>query len=118
MHTRFTKIPLPFISAPTGAVILISYKAAINHTTENWCRPFPNQSGTQVIKDTDLSSAYNDKCPFILDNLMVFTSDRPGGFGGLICTIRFIRMANGRPRLISAARSIRLQMNTGPLLSM
>lgn len=35
-----------------------------------------------VTKDTELSSNYDDKCPFIVGKLMVFTSNRPGGFGG------------------------------------
>ncbi len=29
-----------------------------------------------------LSSSSNDRCPFVNGNFMVFTSDRPGGFGG------------------------------------
>lgn len=35
-----------------------------------------------VQKDTILSSEYDDKCPFIEGNMLVFTSNRPGGFGG------------------------------------
>jgi hypothetical protein len=35
-----------------------------------------------VFRETGLSSTGNDKCPFILDKLMVFTSDRVGGYGG------------------------------------
>jgi hypothetical protein len=35
-----------------------------------------------VLKDTSLSTVYNDKFPFIDDNVMVFASDRPGGMGG------------------------------------
>jgi hypothetical protein len=35
-----------------------------------------------ITRETILSSDYNDKCPFITRNLMVFASDRPGGFGG------------------------------------
>lgn len=31
---------------------------------------------------SSLCSEADDKCPFILDNLLVFTSNRPGGFGG------------------------------------
>ena len=34
-----------------------------------------------VLNDS-LNSDYNDKCPFIYQDFMVFTSDRPGGFGG------------------------------------
>ncbi len=36
----------------------------------------------KIEKITDLSSSYDDKCPFIKDNLMVFSSNRPGGYGG------------------------------------
>ncbi len=36
----------------------------------------------EISKNEVLSSGKNDKCPFIFNNLMVFTSDRPGGYGG------------------------------------
>jgi len=35
-----------------------------------------------VIRSSALSSSADDKCPYISDNVMVFTSDRDGGFGG------------------------------------
>jgi hypothetical protein len=35
-----------------------------------------------ISKDTILSSDYDDKCPYIKDSMLVFTSNRPGGFGG------------------------------------
>jgi hypothetical protein len=35
-----------------------------------------------ITKNIILSSDYDDKCPFIIGDLMVFTSNRPGGFGG------------------------------------
>ena len=35
-----------------------------------------------AMPNDSLNSDYNDKCPFILLDFMVFTSDRPGGFGG------------------------------------
>ena len=41
-----------------------------------------NDTKSNVIKDTILSSNFDDKCPFILDNFMVFTSNRDGGYGG------------------------------------
>jgi len=31
---------------------------------------------------TSLNSDYNDRCPFVNGNYMVFSSDRPGGYGG------------------------------------
>lgn len=33
-------------------------------------------------KITELSSNFDDKCPYISENIMVFSSDRPGGEGG------------------------------------
>lgn len=41
-----------------------------------------NGAVLDVRKDTVLSSQYDDKCPFISGNTLVFTSNRPGGFGG------------------------------------
>lgn len=35
-----------------------------------------------VTRSSVLSSSANDKCPYISGNVMVFTSDREGGFGG------------------------------------
>ena len=46
---------------------------------------FANISDTAtkaVVRDNVLSSDYDDKCPFIMENMMVFTSNRLGGFGG------------------------------------
>ena len=39
-------------------------------------------SSYQVFMDSTLSSASDDKCPFIFENTMVFASNRSGGFGG------------------------------------
>jgi hypothetical protein len=36
----------------------------------------------EIIKSIVLSSDGNDKCPFILNNILLFTSDREGGYGG------------------------------------
>jgi len=38
--------------------------------------------GNQVNAVAVLSSGYDDKCPYIIGSLMVFASDRPGGYGG------------------------------------
>ncbi|WP_319590879.1 hypothetical protein [uncultured Draconibacterium sp.] len=37
---------------------------------------------TPVEIDTVLSSDFDDKCPSIMNNILVFTSNREGGFGG------------------------------------
>ncbi|WP_353718434.1 hypothetical protein [Dyadobacter sp. 676] len=36
----------------------------------------------ELRKVEELSGPYNDKCPYILHDMMVFVSDRPGGSGG------------------------------------
>ena len=36
----------------------------------------------EKVKVEKLNSEYNDRCPFVNGNVMVFTSDRPGGYGG------------------------------------
>lgn len=41
-----------------------------------------DNSSYEIIKDTSLSSSLDDRCPFIFENKMVFTSNRAGGFGG------------------------------------
>jgi hypothetical protein len=35
-----------------------------------------------VHKDETLASNYDDKCPYIFNDIMVFTSNRPSGYGG------------------------------------
>ncbi|MFZ2287110.1 MAG: hypothetical protein WAV93_09015 [Bacteroidales bacterium] len=39
-------------------------------------------ASASVIRSSVLSSIADDKCPYINGNIMVFTSDRAGGFGG------------------------------------
>jgi hypothetical protein len=41
-----------------------------------------NLSYEVPVKVDSINSAYDDKCPFISKKVMVFTSNRPGGFGG------------------------------------
>ncbi|MGB3852608.1 MAG: hypothetical protein WA958_21770 [Tunicatimonas sp.] len=47
----------------------------------------------QIEKITVLSSSYDDKCPFVKDDLMVFSSNRPGGYGGF--DLWYARFVNG-----------------------
>ncbi|MBW8323551.1 MAG: hypothetical protein K0M50_02175 [Prolixibacteraceae bacterium] len=48
----------------------------------------------EIIKVNALSSDFNDKCPFVLGNIMVFTSDREGGYGGF--DLYFSQYLNGK----------------------
>lgn len=41
---------------------------------------YPTQN--VIVKNTILSSDADDKCPYIYNNTLVFTSNRPGGYGG------------------------------------
>ena len=41
-----------------------------------------NDESVQIIPVDILNSGYHDKCPHVDGELLVFTSDRPGGFGG------------------------------------
>ena len=41
-----------------------------------------NNTNSNPVKDTILSSNYDDKCPFIVGDFMVFASNREGGYGG------------------------------------
>jgi hypothetical protein len=51
--------------------------------TENAINPNYQGNVSQEIKKVNtLSSNFNDKCPFVIGNVMVFTSDREGGYGG------------------------------------
>lgn len=52
-----------------------------------------NTKQVPIQKDTMLSSAFDDKCPFIVKDFIVFTSNRPGGFGGY--DLYYSHFANG-----------------------
>lgn len=59
------------------------YKAAIPSIAPTELHTqLPALSTVSIERVADLSSSADDKCPFILDNTLVFTSNRPGGFGG------------------------------------
>jgi hypothetical protein len=76
-----TKTRIYFCSNREDAQFDIYY-AEIPNAAANPELILADTSQHTVGKDTVLSSNYNDKCPFIYNNFMVFTSDRPGGFGG------------------------------------
>ncbi len=57
------------------------YTAALDVNKE-LLTTFKDSCNASIAKEQTLSSSYNDKCPFILNSLIVFTSDRPGGYGG------------------------------------
>ena len=48
----------------------------------------------EIVKDTNLSSSQDDKCPFIYEDRMVFASNREGGYGGY--DLYYSLLENGR----------------------
>lgn len=51
--------------------------------TENEINPDHEEMGNNTIElNSILSSSKNDKCPYLHENIIVFTSDREGGYGG------------------------------------
>ena len=57
------------------------YKADLTKKN-NLLTALNDSTSRTILKDPVLSSNNDDKCPFILGNLIVFTSNRPGGYGG------------------------------------
>jgi hypothetical protein len=57
------------------------YRADLNSKPDLLSK-LADTSDVTITKELILSSDYNDKCPFILGDLLVFTSDRTGGYGG------------------------------------
>ena len=51
-------------------------------------------SSYEIFMDSSLSSSSDDKCPFIFENKMVFTSNRDGGFGGF--DLYYSTLENGK----------------------
>lgn len=47
-----------------------------------WQTRLPSLTGIPIERMDNLSSTADDKCPFIVDNMLVFTSNRSGGLGG------------------------------------
>jgi hypothetical protein len=70
------------------------YHAAIDIAFREMSIVLSDTSYNEVTRDTVLSSAYDDKCPYIFGNTLVFTSNRPGGFGGF--DLYFSRYENGQ----------------------
>jgi hypothetical protein len=79
----------PFLTADSSMIYFCSnrefnfdiYKVKLNKSS-NLLTSLNDATAGVVSKDLILSSAYDDKCPFIAGNLLVFTSNRPGGYGG------------------------------------
>jgi hypothetical protein len=52
------------------------------HLSHDLLSELSDTSEVTITKEPVLSSSFDDKCPFILGNLIVFASNRSGGYGG------------------------------------
>lgn len=68
------------------------YTAPIDLSTDLgvWLKGAPE---AMVLADS-VNSSSDDKCPYIFDEYMIFTSDKPGGFGGF--DLYYSRFVNGK----------------------
>lgn len=67
-----------FSSNPDGNFDIFMLNRPAESTVYAWL----NSGYTESVKLDALNTAYEDKCPYIFKNVMVFVSDRPGGYGG------------------------------------
>lgn len=81
----------PFVAIDKGQFLFCSnreneifdiYSIDLNDPYDSLLEEFLYPSQKMIVKNNILSSDADDKCPYIYDNTMVFTSNRPGGYGG------------------------------------
>ncbi len=67
-----------FCSDITGDFDIYVYPRSSDLAVDTWLNlNYVQSTGLETI-----NTAANDKCPYVYGNLMVFVSDKPGGFGG------------------------------------
>lgn len=79
----------PFVTSDSSAIYFCSdrdgnfdiYRAELPNSGDLLSR-LSSTGNVTITKVPELSSSYDDKCPFIFGNTMVFTSNRSGGKGG------------------------------------
>ena len=67
-----------FMSNRGGNYDIYLHKKPANMTIDTWL----SQSFAASTLVDSVNSAYDDKCPFVYKNVMLFSSNRPGGMGG------------------------------------
>ncbi len=83
----------------------------------------PSLTNVPIERVNELSSAADDKCPYIAGNWLVFTSNRPGGYGGY--DLYYSKLTNGGwstpvnfgPTINTAADEYRPILHTDQLFS-
>ncbi|MCK4750695.1 MAG: PD40 domain-containing protein, partial [Bacteroidales bacterium] len=70
-----------FCSDREGGVFNIFY-VDVDYVDDEIVALLSDTEPHEAVRDGILSTPYEDKCPFIFENTLVFTSNRPGGYGG------------------------------------
>ena len=79
MHSDFSRIY--FCSDREDGVFNI-FQVEVDYAGDSLAAVFSGEGSYAIEKNQALSSEYNDKCPYVFQNTLVFASDRQGGFGG------------------------------------
>jgi hypothetical protein len=58
------------------------YSVEVDGSSDDIIKTLADTNENIVTKNALLSSDHDDKCPYIFENMLVFTSNRPGGYGG------------------------------------
>ena len=58
------------------------YSTAVDFQEDEIISLLSDTEAHEIVKDEVLSSEYEDKCPFVYGSTLLFTSNRPGGYGG------------------------------------
>lgn len=58
------------------------YYVEVDYANDSLLPVLDHTEDLDIVKEAVLSGVYDDKCPFIFEDIMVFTSNRPGGYGG------------------------------------
>lgn len=69
------------------------FSVNIDNTNKEMNKVLTDTTSKEVFKENILSGDYDDKCPYIFNDMLVFTSNRPGGFGGY--DLYYSRFENG-----------------------
>lgn len=81
----------PFVDYYKGAIYFCSnrdensfniYSIELLDPNYNLLVDLQSINQNSIKKELNLSSDFDDKCPYVLENTMLFASNRPGGFGG------------------------------------
>ena len=54
----------------------------MEYSNDSILEVFSAEGPHAAVKNLVLSGEYDDKCPYVFENTLVFSSNRPGGYGG------------------------------------